>query len=94
METEKMGWKARDGGDACLRWQKSQRERGTVGQEVRGQRVQRGLGQWACGYGVRWVCGPRAECQAEKHLGGLTVGPMRGHGMEGGVPDGKGGESH
>ena len=53
-----------------------------MGQEVRGQRVQRGPGQWACGYGVRWVCRPRAECQAERHLGGLTLGPMGERGME------------
>lgn len=52
-----------------------------MGQKVRGQRVQR-PGQWACGYGVRWVCGPRAECQAERHLGGLTVVLMGERGME------------
>lgn len=52
-----------------------------MGQEVRGQRVQR-PGQWACSYGVRWVCGPRAECQAERHLGGLTVGLMGERGMD------------
>lgn len=53
-----------------------------MGQEVRGQRVQRGPGQWACDYGVRWVCGPWAECQAERHLGGLTVGLTGERGME------------
>ena len=74
---------------------KSQRERGTVGQEVRGQRVQR-PGQWSCGYGVRWVCGPRAECQGERHLGGLYSGSdgREGHGAEGGDPEGEGGDTH
>lgn len=81
-----------DGG-VWLRWQKSQRERGTVGQEVRGQRVQMGPGQWACGYGVTWVCGLRAECQAERHLGGLCDG-RQGHGVVGGSPEGKGGGTH
>lgn len=53
-------------------------------------------GRWACGYGVSWVCGPRAECQAERHLGGLTVALMgiEGHGVDGGCLEGEGGGTH
>lgn len=53
--------------------------RGSVGQWVKRwevKRVQRVLKQWACGYRVRWVFGSWAECQAGRHLGGLTVDQM------------------
>lgn len=61
---------------------------GSKGEGVSGCR---GLGNEAVAAGVRWLCGPRAECQAERHLGGLAVGVRgsEGHGVDG--PEGEGG---
>lgn len=54
---------AMEGGDNNKK-KKSQGERETGGQEVRGQRVQRPR-PWACGSEVTWLYEPRAECQAD-----------------------------